>query len=503
MFCAFTTGCYSTLFKKSRLKFSVTGRTQVGHAPNCRTCRLRSILIKNRYCLELSWPKRIVISNRIKSFFISDKIEQANVALPWFLVLRWGESICQALLVIVVSLYIDIDLPLVFLGLIISTGAISNIFLHYRFRRGQTVSSNVIFIIFILDNLLLTGLLHLTGGAMNPFTFLYLVYIVIAAIILPPKWSWLITIHALACYSLLFLPPPVTRDLSGTLVPESVPICHLPGEASGALLLHLKGMWVACAITSFFIVFFVSRIQKDLAIHNETLLSLKETRLRNERLASLTGLAAGAAHELSTPLCTAAIAAGEMIHHLQRHKADRDLIDDALLIKKQVADCKEILYQMAAGAGELRGEELRSFTIDEAVEQILSELGPEEQKRIKAEIFSNRQHLRMGFRTLCRTLKGLLKNGLEASTTADQVRMRWFENDGKMVIEIVDHGKGMSPQVLRQALEPFFSTKPTGMGLGLFLAKTMAEQYGGDVRIDSTAEKGTTATVSLDINRIT
>lgn len=447
--------------------------------------------------------KRILIPNRIKSFFISEKIEQANVALPWLLVLRWGESICQALLVIIISLYIDIDLPLIYLGLIISTGAVSNVFLHYRFSRGHTVSSNVIFIIFILDNLLLTGLLHLTGGAMNPFTFLYLVYIVIAAIILAPKLSWLITIHALACYGLLFLPPPVTRDLSGTLIPESAHICQLPGEASGALLLHLKGMWVACAITGIFIVFFVSRIQKSLAIHNETLLSLKETRLRNERLASMTGLAAGAAHELSTPLCTAAIAAGEMIHHLQRHRADRDLIDDALLIKKQVADCKEILYQMAAGAGELRGEELRSFSINEVVEQILSELGSEEQKRIKTEILSTRPHLRMGFRTLCRALKGLLINGLEASKAPDQVRMRWFEKDGKMIIEIVDHGQGMRPQVLRQALEPFFTTKPTGMGLGLFLAKTMAEQFGGHVRINSTVEKGTTATVSMAINRIT
>ncbi len=460
-------------------------------------------MIKGMYCFELLWPKKIVISNRIKSFFISDKNEEANVALSWFLVLRWGEAVCQVILVIVVSVYIDIDFPLGFLSLIIATEVISNCFLHYHYRLGLSVSSKIIFIIFILDNLLLTGLLHLTGGAMNPFTFLYLVHIVIAAVILSPKWSWSVTIHALACYSLLFLPPPVTRDISGALVPASAPICHMPGEASGALLLHLKGMWVACAITSFFIVFFVSRIRKSLAIHNETLLSLKETRLRNERLASLTGLAAGAAHELSTPLCTAAVAAGEMIHDLQRQKADRDLIDDARLIKKQVADCKEILYQMSAGAGELRGEEQRSFTIDEAVEQILSELAPEERNRIEAEISCNRQHLRMGFRTLCRTLKGLLRNGLEASTAADPVRMKWFEKDDQLVIEVVDHGQGMRPQVLRQAMEPFFSTKPTGMGLGLFLVKTMAEQFGGDVRVDSAPETGTTATVSLAINRIT
>ena len=102
-------------------------------------------------------------------------------------------------------------------------------------------------------------------------------------------------------------------------------------------------------------------------------------------------------------------ALAELPEPVTRHEHfDRDLIEDALLIKKQVANCKEILYQMAAGAGELRGEEMRSFTIDEAVEQILSELGPVEQKRIKNDIFRNRQHLHMGFGILCRTIKGLL-----------------------------------------------------------------------------------------------
>ena len=439
---------------------------------------------------------------KINSFSHSKKIEPINIGFPWLLVLRWGEVICQILLIIVVSLYLEMNLPLTFLCLIILIEAISNIFLHTRLTRGQSVSENTIFMIFAVDTLLLTGLLHLTGGAMNPFTFLYLVHIVIAAIILAARLSWIITLLTLLCYGLLFLPSPVIIDLSGTPVTETSEICHLPEEASGAILLHLKGMWVAFAITSFFIVFFVSKIQKDLAIHNQTLISLKETRLRNERLASLTGLAAGAAHELSTPLGTVAIAVGEMIYQLKNKGGNQNLIEDAMLIRKQVVDCKEILYQMSAGAGELRGEELQHFTIEQAINQIMTELGPAAENRIDIQIQSDRPPLHMGFRTLCRTLKGLLKNGLEASKGDAIVSMKWYEENDKLIISVEDQGSGMSPEVLRHSLEPFYTTKETGMGLGLFLAKTMAQQFGGDVSIKSSCAEGTTVTVSLANDRI-
>ena len=338
---------------------------------------------------------------------------------------------------------------------------------------------------------------------MNPFTFLYLVHIVIGAIILEPKYSWAITILTIGCYGLLFLPPPVTRDLSGTIVPESGPICHMPGEQSGALLLHLKGMWLAFAITSFFVVFFVSKIQQKLASHNKTLLSLREARLRNERLMSLTGLAAGAAHELSTPLNTITVVADEIVYQLKAAEANDELIEDTRLIQSQIDDCKEILYRIAAGAGELRGEQLRSFPPSEAVEQILSELNSVERTRVHVNLSTDIETLRMGFRNLCRTIKGLLTNSLEASSPDASVNMNWYDQDDMMVIEISDNGSGIHPEIRSQVMEPFFTTKETGMGLGLFLAKTLAEQLGGSIIIESKVDVGTTVTLIMPLDRIT
>ena len=435
--------------------------------------------------------------------FFQEETEQLNVAFPWLLVLKWGEVCCQVLLILVVSLTIDIELPPIYIGLIIGGEILTTLLLHIPFKKGQSISKTLIFLLFLVDTLLLTGLLHLTGGAMNPFTFLYLVHIVIGAIILEPKYSWAITILTIGCYGLLFLPPPVTRDLSGTIVPESGPICHMPGEQSGALLLHLRGMWLAFGITSFFIVFFVSKIQQNLASHNKTLLSLREARLRNERLTSLTGLAAGAAHELSTPLNTITVVAEEMVHQLKAAKANDELIDDTRLIQNQIHDCKEILYQIAAGAGELRGEQLRSFPPSEAVDQILGELDSDERLRIHVNLSTDIKTLHMGFRNLCRTIKGLLKNSLEASPPDTYVNMNWLDQDDIMVIEISDNGSGIHPEIHSQVMEPFFTTKETGMGLGLFLAKTMAEQLGGSITIDSTVGVGTTVTLFMPLNRIT
>ncbi|WP_456473590.1 ATP-binding protein [Desulfolithobacter sp.] len=430
-------------------------------------------------------------------------MEQVDVALPWLLVLRWGEVLCQIILIIAVWVVMGLPVPVLPVSAIILFKVISNLYLHYRHYRNYQVSNLMILVLLLLDTLLLTGFLYMTGGAINPFVFLYLIHIVTGAMILRERCSWLITATTLFCYSLLFyFPSPFITALADSRnMDHSAGIQSIDGLI-GSFQLHLKGMGGAFIVTSLFIVFFVSKIQKALTRHRIELQALEKERERNERLASLATFAAGAAHELSTPLSTVAVVSCEMIHALEELGENDELLEDARLIRRQVADCKEILYQMAAGAGEHLGEEIREFTIEQAVRQILGELTAEQRERLEVTIEPENMTIKMPFRSLCRTVKGLVKNGLEASSSSRTVTISWFTTARHLGVEVRDQGVGIGNQMASLVTEPFFTTKDSGLGLGLFLARSMAEQFGGGLTIEPLEGKGTRVVLTLALDKI-
>jgi len=286
----------------------------------------------------------------------------SSIVFPWLLRLRWGSVICQTLLIIAVSLFLKIKLPLLIVFVIITFQAVSNIFFSNLRQNEQKKSLHRAFIIVMfMDVSLLTVLIHYTGGPMNPFTFLYLVHIVVGSLAMKPKCLWTLAIFTILCYAGLFLLPPMAIS-SGVAGISSV--CQSPAGqhvVAPQMQLHLQGMWLAFALTAIFIVFFVSKIQQALDNYQQAISQLQSAKNNNEKLASLATLAAGAAHELSTPLATIAVASGEMHHSLRQKEVDcnklsDELIADTQLIKIQINICKDILYQMSSDAGQPMGE---------------------------------------------------------------------------------------------------------------------------------------------------
>jgi two-component system sensor histidine kinase RegB len=421
------------------------------------------------------------------------------IALPWLVRLRWGYIVCQVVLIYLVILAYDIPAPRHLIAIILLFEVFSNAALHFLMIRDDEVTVGATFALFLLDALFLTALLFATGGAMNPFTFLYLVHVVLGAIVLPGKWPWMLGVWTALLYLLLFLPVSETViPLPGADYILTGPICTMVSDSGGPLRLHLQGMWVAFAVTAFFIVLFAGKIQVALAQQEATKEQLKDEKQRGEKLASLASLAAGAAHELSTPLATIAVASGDMIYTL-KGSDQREAMEDAKLIKEQVAQCKEILYEMTAGAGELLGEELKKFPAQEAAQEVVESFTGSERRRIVMNIAPNvSEHLFLPFRTFCRTLRSLVKNGLEASSHPEVVTVNWVKRGTMLFLEVVDGGEGMDEETVQRSLEPFFTTKGDGMGLGLFLANTMAERFNGKLDIQSKPEAGTTVTLSLE-----
>jgi two-component system sensor histidine kinase RegB len=433
----------------------------------------------------------------------------SNIAFSWLLLLRWGAVACQALLILAVYLIFDVKVPLFVVAFILLFQIGSNLYFFYLKRR-RTIHDGLFNTVMFLDVSLLTVLLYYAGGPMNPFTFLFLVHIVLGAILMRPRWSWGLTGFTVLCYAVLFYPDwgggaGAAADLGG----QPIPLCHgtetVEQVSQNHLKIHLQGMWFAFAITAFFIVFFVGRIQGALEDHQRLVSRLREEKVRNEKLASLATLAAGAAHEFSTPLSTIAVAAGEMMHSLKNEQRPSPLLEDVTLIRQQVDICKEIIFQMAADAGEHMGEAVEEFSLRQLLAEVLATFAAEVPD---AEVICNNRvgdmQIRVPYRTFSRTLKGLLRNAGDASPAAAQITITCRCDSFFLYFEVEDKGEGMDPETLAKASEPFFTTKETGkgLGLGLYLTKSFARRFGGDLQMFSEPGRGSRVIVRLALKHI-
>jgi len=403
----------------------------------------------------------------------------------WFLTLRWGTILCQVILFAAVRFLFAMEVPRLVLGLI-AFEVISNLAFAWLIREKGRVLGPLFTGVMFLDITLLTALLAVTGGAMNPFTFLYLVHVVVGAILLPKGMAWGLAAFSSACYGGFFWPDRKVLPVADQFV------CHTVA-VSPELRLHLEGMWLAFVITAFFVVFFVTRIQQALVARRETRAQLREEQLKNERLASLAGLSAGAAHEFATPLATIAVAAGELYREIGQGDHG-PWLEDLRLIRSQVTRCRDILYEMAADAGEPMGESLDALTIRALIDEVRNSLDEQRRGRLAIDCQAWEATVTVPRRSVKRVLRGLISNAFHASDSLGTVTLRVGVEADEVRFEVSDQGQGMDSATVTRAREPFFTTKPAGqgLGLGLYLAGTLAERLGGGLDIDSTPGAGTT-----------
>ncbi|MFP7753584.1 ATP-binding protein [Thermodesulfobacteriota bacterium B35] len=430
----------------------------------------------------------------------ADRRKTTDIAFSWLLLLRWGAVVCQLLLITAIYFLFRIELPFLIISAIIVFQAVSNL-VFAAFKKKKKWLDRMLIAGMFMDVLLLTLLLFYTGGPMNPFTSLYLVHIVIASIILRPKMAWLLLLFTVSCYAALFQLPDQTGAAPFPLGrPAPVPLCHAPtATAPARMQIHLQGMLLAFALTAVFIVFFVSKIQQSLNRYQETVASLRDEKNRSERLASLATLSAGAAHELSTPLSLIAVVAGEMYRTLLHH-GDDELVQDARLIRQQVEICKEILYHMTADAGQPMGEQPAIIRLPGLLDELEQDF-PSDRLRIVNKVGA--MVIQAPPRTMKRALSSLVKNALDAGGDRE-VRLTCFREAHHLAFLVEDSGIGMDEKTLARATEPFFSTKKPGqgMGLGLFLARSVGERYGGGLHLASDPGAGTRATLYFALDRI-
>jgi two-component system sensor histidine kinase RegB len=424
----------------------------------------------------------------------------SKIAFTWLLKLRWGAVACQLLLIAIVSMFFEISIPSLVLLLVIFFQLCSNFYFHFLEKKKAAISPALFGLIMAWDIIHLTLLIYFTGGPMNPFTFLFLIHVALGAIMMEQKWAWGLSSLTIILYALLFLLPDAPNLEGGLVATPTVPIC-LTNTSMG---LHLQGMWLAYSITAIFIVFFVSRIRKAMESHQQTLNKLDEEKRRSEKMASLATLAAGAAHEFSTPLATITIAASEMLHHLEEQEGDPELISDANLIKSEINKCRGILQQLSADSGQHLGESIVPVSLAEIIDIVTSELKEETGKEVILDLKAENLTINIPRESFVRTIKGLYRNAYDACPTGT-IYGRIYIDDNYLDFSVSDEGSGMTVEETTRATEPFYTTKDPGkgLGLGLFLARSLAERYGGDLLIEPAPEKGTTVIFRVNLAHIT
>ncbi len=362
---------------------------------------------------------------------------------------------------------------------VVATQALLNIFVSRvllpRGRATQTLAGLQL----VADSAALSIMLGLTGGATNPFTTLYFVPITLATQV-SPRWTWAVAGVSLAGFGLLYLLGPLPQGPPGH---EH----HFAG--------HLQGMWFSFGVTGALITYFVHSIALSVARQRAELTRLRDQAIGDRHLASLGSLAAGAAHELGTPLGTIAVLASELPH------MDTDERNDAVTsIRHEVSRCKEIVQRMSTPDARVHalGADADPWPLRELEEE--TRASGEVAVRVVFEDDAAAARCELPREALGQIVRELLANAAEACRRRAQSRgitMQVFAESPAARVVIEDDGEGMDGALARAAFDPFFSTKPegSGMGLGLYLTRAQLRQLGGSILVDSAAGRGTTVTI--------
>lgn len=391
--------------------------------------------------------------------------------------LRWIGLVAQLLTIVAVRGIWQPKLPWAAMFGLLVLGAVSNWGLsQWGASRGQGALGAAV----VFDILLLTALLGLSGGPANPFSVLYLVQVLLAATIANRSWTWVaVAASGLGFGGLFFFSLPLPPQLGG----------HGQGMAPGSYSVHLQGMWLAQTLAAVAIAFFVSALSSR----------LREERERRERTARLLGLAtlaAGAAHEIGNPLGTIRIAAGELSRDLKALGVAEERLEDLALINDEVDRARVVLRRLASSAGELSGEPPRPTDVGELLRTVTGQL--EHGERVQLSVPSEAVAVQWPVQAISQAFTQLLRNALQASPDEGTVSCEVQSLREGIEVDVRDTGIGMSPEVLARVGEPFFSTRSgDGMGLGVFIARSLVEHLGGRMNIQSRVGSGTHVNIWL------
>ncbi|GAB3670592.1 ATP-binding protein [Salinisphaera aquimarina] len=406
--------------------------------------------------------------------------------LTWLYRLRWGAVMFVLLAIVSDSFVPGVALAVGPLLAIATLLAIINVAIGLSLRRARAATELELLGHLALDTLALSAILFWAGGSASPFVSLYLLPIAIAAAALPRMYAWAIAVLATGAYSALLLRffYPVHTE-------------------HGSFAMHVLGMWATFLISAIVLVVFVSGMAAAVRRRDLSLARAREQMLRNEQVTALGALAAGAAHELGTPLSTMAIIISEL---RDQYGHDQELTGELVVLAEQIDLCTDQITQLLGTAGDPRAQDARPIAVADWLGSVIARwrlMRPEIQARSRFDAALDGRQIHPDA-AIAQSLINLLNNAADASVANARtgISVAVTCRQERLLIVIEDEGNGIDRQDMARAGRLRFSTKPEGRGLGLVLSHVSLERVGGEVSLAPRIEGGTRTRISLPLDRL-
>jgi len=391
------------------------------------------------------------------------------VRLDTILRLRWLAALGQLAAIFIVVQGLEFDVPIVPCVTIVGLSALLNLALQIAFNTMQRLEPAYAAALLALNIVELAGLLYFTGGLENPFSFLFLAPVLISATVLPVRLTIALGVLAVACASLLvFLHQPLPWDPDEPLV--------LPP-------IYLLGVWLSIVVAIGVTSLYAFQVTEEARKLSDALAATELVLAREQHLTQLDGLAAAAAHELGTPLSTIFLISRE----LEKSAHDGLLSADIKTLREQAQRCRDILAKItqlsATGAP---FDRMKLSTLIEETVAPHRDFGIVIKVRIA--VAGTPEPVGSRNPAILYGVGNILENAVDFGRTTVEVNA-WWNNDTVEII-ISDDGPGIPPDLLNRIGEPYLSrrrgtdvsqSEHQGLGLGVFIARTLLERTGAKV----------------------
>lgn len=426
--------------------------------------------------------------------FVHNSIEDmvGTYNLKRLFVFRSAVIICELLVMGLAVYKLDVKLPVYAMLSVIAVYTAFNFLVWLRIYQGVSASANEFFLHLVIDVVALAVLLYFAGGSSNPFVSLFLLPLVIVAATLPKRYVWAMAVVTLSCYTLLMATHvPLAPEMAGHHQHNSQP--------SSDFSLHVLGMWFSFLLGVGLILFFVVSMAEGLRQRDSKLAEAREKNLRDEHVVALGTLAAGAAHELGTPLATMAVLTKEME---QEYRGQPELIDKIEILRSQVDRCKTTLGQISASAGQLKAESGRKEDVKGYLQRSVAhwqEMHPATAISVSLNGCEPAPTIVLD-ETLNQAIINVLNNAADASPDNIELNANW--SNAELSLEVRDFGAGLTRETMEELGKPFFTTKQDGHGLGFYLAQAVVHRLGGEVTFGNHEQGGAFIHIMLPLKKL-